>query len=346
MSTEVDSCLCLCRRCSRLFRLCSSSFEQRPHPVDAPAYKRFHHSIVIHPNSSHWRWESQFKELLLPFTEFGLESLFPCCPQCTANTLRELKTRCDNYRRQIDELSALSHLPLSDIETQIQAEIKPFQPPPPKPNPLLRSIPHQPPIESPPPLYKTQWQLIDSPFPSIKITQLAAFHIGTRRHYITINDSRLGFYGFSPCSIDENNVTLLFLSHFVWSFVQSFSITIPGLSISPRGVMTEAQLGTFELQIPNELTASKLEKFNSALYILFKLCAKVFAADVVISHCTMPPFFINAEGKMIESIPYSLVAKAPDRFSLAMKYLLFDLKVMQTRCLDRFIQLLSDRDKR
>jgi hypothetical protein len=178
-------------------------------------------------------------------------------------------------------------------------------------------------------------------FPKLKLSLVTTFQIIDNYHYITINGQRVGFFRYSPNTLEECNLGLQQTVHFLWCMLESFGIEVPQLSIRPNGLIEKAGGDGLILEVPASLDSKSVARFNAGLQGLFTACAFMFGSPPLTKFCSMPPFFIDVNKKIIENVPYTFAEKAKDRWSLAMKYLLFDLKVMQVRCLERYISLSS-----
>ena len=169
----------------------------------------------------------------------------------------------------------------------------------------------------------------------LSLSMSSAFHIAVDRHYITINDARIGFYKYSKNSNEENNIGLHFLMRLLWCFIVTFNIEPDGFSLTPDGVFKTNDNNILLLQIPK--TSAETNYFNQAIDFLFKLSQKLFTSENLIKVCSVAPFEINSEKKIIENTSYKYSPKSLESWSTAMKYLLFDLKYLQTRACSAFL---------
>jgi hypothetical protein len=249
----------------------------------------------------------------------------------------------ENYQKGTERLHDISLFPVSSIVSAIGREStkETLLAPLPPPHSILAIPPPRPPdppLEDRPPI---PGRLSVLPFPKLKLSLVTTFQIIHNYHYMMINGHRVGFFRYSPNSLDECNLGLQQTAHLVWCLLESFGIAVPDLCIKPNGVIERRGGECLLLEVPASLDSKSVAHFNAALQGLFTVCASMFASRPLVGFCSMPPFFIDVEKRIIECVPYTFADKTRDTWSDAMKYLLFDLKVMQVRCLERYVSLCS-----
>lgn len=171
----------------------------------------------------------------------------------------------------------------------------------------------------------------------LSLTLISSFWISTDKHYITINNTRIGFYGFQTNSIKENNVGLQFVSHLVWALSKTFCIRFKNFEILPSGVFRTQKNILLYLKIPE--STQKISDFNLALDMLFYTAATFFASPEISECCGIPPFEIDVDNHMIAttSYKYGETAQSIEDWSTAMRLLLFNLKLLQVRSSSMFL---------
>lgn len=186
---------------------------------------------------------------------------------------------------------------------------------------------------------------IDRDFPLQKTHALTliiatTFVIGTDRHYITINNMRIGFYLYSRNTVEENNIGLSFVSHLLYYLLYAYHISFEHFVIYPSGMIRKTEDNSqYYLKIPTKRHLSDIKKFNVALNMLFTAAYHLFSSNSVQSNCGAPPFEININQRTIEHASYVFddSVKSLEKWSLAMKYLLFNLKLVQIRSSTEFL---------
>ena len=156
------------------------------------------------------------------------------------------------------------------------------------------------------------------------------FFISTDNLYIMINNSRIGFYKYSKNSVAENNIGLGFLIHLIWTFLIKFNIKTNGFIIQPNGNIIINNKKTIEFRIPTDRNPN-FNVFNESLRYIFRASYLIFNSDIVLKHGITVPFIIEVENNQIDRIPFKLTSEEHDeKWSLAMKFLLMNFKIIET----------------
>lgn len=312
-------------------------------------------SICLYNNPNKWIYFRSFEKICKKIKSFDCIS-FPLCQSCCTRILMQIRVQ-QSYVEKTNKL--FDYIPEELTSKIIESSIKQIQ------NEstiahfnLLKSIKsHK--IKSRADsfieqkknlneLYKVNNSLFLSPnYPSypenntshLSLTLISSFWISTNRHYITINNSRIGFYGFQTNSIEENNVGLQFVSHLVWALSKTFCIRFRNFEIQPSGVFRTQRDNFFYLRIPDTNQKKDISNFNYALDMLFYIAAALFASPEISECCGIPPFEIDVDNHMIATTPYRYgdSAQSIENWSIAMRLLLFNLKLLQVRSSSLFL---------
>lgn len=160
------------------------------------------------------------------------------------------------------------------------------------------------------------------------------FVIGSNGHYGTINELRLGNMTPTPVPLEEINSGLMILCQLLNYYItitRALQITIrlcPEITFTLND--TEYVLSAFDLK-----HKKTTKRFNDAMNMIFTLFSYIFAYFE--AGQPRPPFMIKPKLKQIGGEPYEYEIKHPEKWTLAMKYLLADIKSAQIQGLRLFV---------
>jgi hypothetical protein len=117
---------------------------------------------------------------------------------------------------------------------------------------------------------------------------------------------------------------------------------ITGWKIHPVGIIEDDQGVVHHLAIRKHFKEKRLRREGLAIDALFRLCAAVLANRVLSNFCGVPPCLIDLDKGTIDGYPYCFSADMIDSWSLAMKLLLLDLKLIQCRTFQRSVHSEED----
>ena len=326
--------LCVCRHCSQLFCISSEPILGDGRKDSDPSKLRTSRRFTVTNGPPDPTLASIFND----FESNGADTarnLFPICHSCYSNALFQLDTLIDHYRRATAMLKSLgdvqSKILFSEIENRI-AE--------PLPTPKTSSIPKSSsrrtiaPAAPRPEQAKREIELIDVKIPRVKLVMPSVFHIGFDHLYGTLNGSRIGFFrGGGLNERVECNAALKMVAHLVWSTAHSFDVECETL-VLPNGVI-RYKGQQLKLKIPKLIDSHAVKQVDLATEGLFHACRAIFAAPGLVEFCSMAPFLIDTDRKMIEQVGYEFDTKNLEKWSIALKHLLFNFKVIQNRGFDR-----------
>jgi hypothetical protein len=92
--------------------------------------------------------------------------------------------------------------------------------------------------------------------------------------------------------------------------LESFGIAVSGLYISLKRVVERSGGECLLFNVLARLDSKSVTLLNAALQGLFTICALVLASRPLVGFCSIPPFFINVDGTIIECEAYSFADKA------------------------------------
>lgn len=370
----IENAFCNCSKCNRFFFLSKHSFypdekisqqvnnnnaqtiakpETQLYNIQANHKNTSTTNICLHYNKNKWLYLKHFEKLIKYITSFECIS-FPLCPSCCARLLIQIKMQKSSIENTKNLFRFLPEgLSLKIIESSIQnlRNEASFDILTQKAN----LISHKSKIDS----YFDQKKslkeyykindsfILSSNYPTypdhstshFSLTLVSSFWISTDKHYITINNVRIGFYGFRTNTIEENNIGLKFLSHLMWALSKTFGITFRNFEILPFGAIRTQKNTLIYLKIPEPNQTNEINSFNLALDVLFYSASALFTSQDVGEFCGTPPFEIDVENHLIASISYKYgeSAKSIEDWSIAMRLLLFNLKLLQIRSSSQFL---------
>ncbi|OHT15272.1 hypothetical protein TRFO_42607 [Tritrichomonas foetus] len=159
-----------------------------------------------------------------------------------------------------------------------------------------------------------------------------AFKIGFDNHYGTINDVRIGFFKYSPNSVIENNAAFFFICHLIYHFRNAFNIPQIRVKLYPRPAIAIGDQSKFlNVEFPEKKKKSAINEFNQALTMIFQAFSLINEITSGFKQYSMPPFLVDNESKTIGDIPYLYRSRNVEEWSIAMRFLLVDLKMIQYR---------------
>ena len=296
-------------------------------------------TVSIRKTAKHDFLDSLNKEFqLFPFTKL------PLCSICLSDCLREISIYTSLINRASKHLQQiLTQIPVDIIQFNIEEFIKQnrIRPKLLSPRPIKYTF-------SEPQAKETsnhKKSLLDTdivPFdasPRRQIQQnslmcFTTFQIGFYQQYGTINGCPIGSFAYKPNSLVYTNAGLTILAHLVKHIIDCIILPDCNIEFTPEPhIMTRS--GDFVLQIPEKTKNSKaVSLFNQANDSLFSLCHDIFAIGEVIGYDTYAPMFsIDTYEKKIDHVSYVYKPNDMEEWSLAIKFLLMNLKSEQLRSL-------------
>ena len=153
------------------------------------------------------------------------------------------------------------------------------------------------------------------------------YSISYDKFYGTINDQRVGFSAQDIISIDEVGRGLNFMGQLVYNFSRIMQIT-------NHKVFSQFKFYPFlafkfnDVFVPISMKDRKEKIIQLFLSRFFELCNLLFEKIRTFIGDISPPYVINLELNTIGNINYLYDKNSPNLWSQAMKYLLFDLKLL------------------
>lgn len=327
---EANEYIAVCERCSKAVRIRRKDASV----IGGPALSKTDRVKL------HFRRQQRseiLKELLdgVEHENDIIRSLFPACPACIRNSFNQIKLMTKNCECAIKTLDVVADIPSEILEGEIEQRVNSTKEQP-KPARLRGPINIKELDETIDRAVNLYLELPDIPIPRIKLCLFHTFHIGCSGHYATINNARVGFFRYHKNSLYECNAGLQMLIHLVWTMCRSFDIHSK-IKVFPTGEV-ERQGKRCKLEISMTMDQKAVNAFNFGLTGLFQICSELFIDPNAMSFCSMPPKLIDIEHGMIEKIPFAFSVKNTEPWSLAMRNLMFNLKIQQGRMKDRFVQ--------
>lgn len=158
------------------------------------------------------------------------------------------------------------------------------------------------------------------------------FKIGYYGHYATINDLRVGFYKYDPNTITETNFGLYFITHLLYTLKTAFNANGIRILLSPFPSISINNEEFQKLVIPEKKKHANYDEINYAMQSLF-------VAFNIINESSYPhrkiatPYEVDTELRTIGSVNYDFNWKTVEDWSLAMRFLLHNLKMVQFRAI-------------
>lgn len=158
------------------------------------------------------------------------------------------------------------------------------------------------------------------------------FTISHSRHYATINNLRVGFYKYDPNSILETNLGLYFITHLLYILKTAFNANGIRILLSPNPAISINNAEFQRLVIPEKKKHTNYDEINNAIHSL------IIAFDII-NEASFPqrkiatPYEVDAELRTIGSVSYDFNWKTVEDWTLAMRFLLHNLKMIQFRAL-------------
>lgn len=262
------------------------------------------------------------------------DAVFPVCRLCFLRSTNTLEMTIENVKRATQKYRSVSEIPASVLKGEIERRVtKPTEVVTPvrtKEAQVSRKAEEE-------PNAKKQVELLisNTPLPRMKLGIVAAFRLWYHRQSGTINGIRAR--QASGESVRECNVALQMIVHMVWAMHRSFGVA-PLFDIFPVGeIAIEGK--RFAIQLTEGFDRRSVAVFNKALDAFFQTCGALFTSEDVMKYCGTPPGLIDAERKMIGSFSYRFDVNRLGLWSMALRSLLFDLKIIQARSFDRFLEL-------
>lgn len=157
------------------------------------------------------------------------------------------------------------------------------------------------------------------------------FHISYNGHYATINDNRIGFYKYNPNTISENNVALFFILQLIEQLKNAFTIKNINISYTPNPSISIGNNKLQELVITDKKKKSHSnEEFNIALNSLYEAFVLI-NNNSKLQGSLIPPYDIDLSKHTVGNVSYVFKWTSIEIWSLAMRYLLYNLKNLQFR---------------
>ncbi|EAY03201.1 hypothetical protein TVAG_049850 [Trichomonas vaginalis G3] len=173
--------------------------------------------------------------------------------------------------------------------------------------------------------------LRQNPNENLKVNTFVActtFVISSNGHYGTINELRLGTQTPTPVPLEEINSGLMLLCQILNYYLSITKAYIFEIHLGPEMTFKihdhEYTLTAFDLK-----HKKSVKRFNEAMDIIMSVFSHVFV--FFDSGQPRPPFLIKPKDKTIGGESYEYELKHPEKWTLAMKYLLANLKSAQVQ---------------
>lgn len=157
------------------------------------------------------------------------------------------------------------------------------------------------------------------------------FFISTNRFYGTINGLRIGFYKYDENTVHENNLAFCQICHLISLFKNAFQIPQIHIFIRCAGIQLDGEKQPNLLEVPSKKKAALLGRFNTALEKLFTAYTLIEAATPQVENFSYETYKIDLNQKTISNTKFVLDWKHLEEWSVAMKFLLINLKILQCR---------------
>ena len=326
--------LCVCRHCSQLFCIAGEGVLASVRKDSDSSRNRVRRVVTV----TRGPIEGEIAELIADMAgneNESVQNLFPICASCLSNSVFQLETLCEHYIRATGMMKSLGDVPSEILFGEIEKKIGEDEP-----QKATASIPKSPSRKAiarrvePKKEAKRELDLISVEIPRIKVVLPVVFHIGFDHLYGTVNGSRIGFFrggGLNPRC--ECNAGLKMVAHLAWATMKAFDVESDTV-VLPTG-MIEYNGQMCKLKIPKTMDQKAVKKVDMATVGLFRACKHIFAARKLVEFCSMAPFLIDTEKKQIEQVDYEFDTKKLEQWSIALKHLLFNFKLIHNRGLDR-----------
>ena len=160
------------------------------------------------------------------------------------------------------------------------------------------------------------------------------FQISTFQHYGSINSCRIG--DESPSSVPPQEIYsgLFFLCHLMSVLSKYINIKMNEIQLVPIFLIQSAK--NKQIVVKTELKNAKDESnFQEVIFSIFQQSNAIFESPAL-SKISFP-YKIDVKNKTISSISYNYSKKTKAVWTLAMKYLLCNFKIIQTYAFHKFI---------
>jgi len=260
---------------------------------------------------------------------------FPFCPNCCIFLSQRILSIAKMYEKAEDELKLLASKKIPSIMDIPKQLIKGINDQIEVMKDVISVFPHNNPYSSPSPeeifIPDYAWKPVnDYSLTNPNIIICSTFYIGHNSHYGTINNIRIGVSSPDPVPKEELNAGLIMIGHLVQVLGQYLEKPNLNIEIGLELFLFENNEDPLPLTFKSNDT-KKVSSFNLALTRLFQAVLQLYSLNGTYDPVFTPPFSISIQNRQINGIKFEYDPLHPCLWAEPMKFLLLNLKSIQTR---------------